>query len=74
MPVIAIKFVTGKGGFLRSKEVSIISITLQEQIKYYIFQFFPSNINTFVYPPILVNDVGGLYWAHSEPLPESKYF
>lgn len=32
-----------------------------------------SNIrDIFTYPLILVNDVGGLYWAHSEPLLENK--
>ena len=36
--------------------------------------FFPLKYERFIYPPILVNNVGRSYWAHSEPCLEVNIF
>lgn len=52
-----------------------MNIIFQEQISVLRTPiFFPFKYERFIYPPILVNNVGRSYWAHSEPCLEVNIF
>lgn len=75
--LLLLSLLASQGRYPQRKKVkvSIMNIIFQEQISVLRTPiFFPFKYERFIYPPILVNNVGRSYWAHSEPCLEVNIF